>query len=117
MFRVIVVLSFNKSSTANRNINPCYLFTGTGAYQVDTHRTVQQRKCGIKGNPYQRSGIVTDSSKARPNVADAEPVPEKDYSGEHEPIEHYVSRYELLNARIRTGTAHANVAEYHPQYY
>ena len=84
---------------------------------MHTHRTVQQRKCGIKENPNQRSGIVASTSKVRPNVADAEPVPEKDYSREHKPIEHRVRRYELLNARIRTRTTHADVTEYHTQYY
>ena len=84
---------------------------------MHTHCPVQQREYGIKENPNQRSGIMTDGSKVRPNAADAEPVPEEDYSREHESIEHYIPCYELLDARIRTSTAHANVAEYHAQYY
>ena len=60
---------------------------------------------------------MVDSSKVLTDIANAEPIPEEDYRCKHESIEQRVRCYELLNACVLTGAAHADVAEYYPQYY
>ena len=84
---------------------------------MSTHCTAQQRVYGVKDNPYQSSGIGTDSGKILPNAADAEPVPEEEYGCEQESVEYRVGSHKLWSARTVAGAAHANVAEYQSQYY
>ena len=79
---------------------------------MGTRRAIQQRDCGIKDDPYQRSSTVSDSCKICSDPADAEPVPEEDYGYEQESVELRIRSYELLNACVCTGATQADVAEY-----
>lgn len=57
---------------------------------MDAYCTVQHREQRIEEGPYQRPDICADRGKIFCSLADAEPVPEKEYAGEHEPVKQRV---------------------------